>query len=128
MIVNGVKVLSPAHLETLITEMDDNSKNSMRNFYQVELLDTASKINSKIKYFQSVAPSLLTELYVANTMAGITTAQSDAMFDDYEDVLTRIREGAFPTAYYRLCQKTPQGFVTQPLIDEWKAKVMRYLV
>jgi hypothetical protein len=60
-------------------------------------------------------------------MAGITTQQSDAMFDDYEDVLTRIREGAFPTAYYRLCQKQPQGFVTQALIDAWKVKVMGYL-
>jgi hypothetical protein len=84
-------------------------------------------INDKIAYFQSIAPQLVRELYVANTIAGITTVQSDQMFDDYADVLLRIKEGAFPTALFRLDQKAPEGFVTQELIDTWKAKILGYL-
>lgn len=78
-------------------------------------------INAKIKQFQDQAPVLLRNMYVANTLAGISTAQSDQMFDDYQDVLTRIREGAWPTALYRLSQKQPAGFVTQQMIDAWVA-------
>jgi hypothetical protein len=76
-------------------------------------------INSKIKQFQDMAPALLRDMYVANTLAGITTAQSDAMFDDYQDVLSRVREGAWPTAVYRLYHKQPTGFVTQEMITSW---------
>lgn len=88
---------------------------------------TAKAIKDAIEYYRSVAPDLLVELYVENTMAGITTAQSDQMFDDYSDVLDRIREGAFPTAVHRLDTKTPSGFVTQTLIDAWKAKIESYM-
>lgn len=84
-------------------------------------------IQKKIEYYQSVAPKLLTELYVQNTLSGITTAQSDEMFEEFDDVLTRIKEGAFPTALYRLSQKSPAGYVTQALIDAWRAKIMGYL-
>jgi hypothetical protein len=93
---------------------------------QTEVLRSA--INSKIRQFQEAAPSLMRELYVENTMAGISTAQSDAIFDDFSDVLIRIKEGAFPTALYRLNQKQPSGFVTQALIDAWKAKLISYMV
>lgn len=76
-------------------------------------------IKAKIKSFQDQAPELLRDLYVTNTLLGITTQQSDQMFDDYQDVLIRIREGAWPTALYRLSQKQPSGFVTQEMIDNW---------
>ena len=78
-------------------------------------------IKAKIKSFQDQAPGLLRDMYVQNTLLGITTAQSDAMFSDYQDVLIRIREGAWSTALYRLSQKAPNGFVTQEMIDSWKA-------
>ena len=76
-------------------------------------------IKAKIKQYQDMAPELLRDLYVQNTLLGITTQQSDQMFQDFQDVLIRIREGAWPTALYRLSQKTPSGFVTQPMIDAW---------
>lgn len=80
-------------------------------------------IEAKIKYYQDSAPALLGDLYSTNTLLGLTTAQSDQMFDDYQDVLTRVREGAWPTALYRLSQKTPQGFVTQQMQDDWYAMI-----
>lgn len=84
-------------------------------------------IDKKIKSYQNIAPTLIRELYVLNTLNGITTVQSDQMFDDYYDVLTRIREGAFPTALRRLQFKRPSGFVTQALIDQWTSKIMAAL-
>jgi hypothetical protein len=88
---------------------------------------TKAMIDAKIRQFQEAAPLIMRELYVQNTMAGISTAQSDAMFDAYADVLARVKEGAFPTALYRLNQKQPSGFVTQELIDLWKAKLISYM-
>jgi hypothetical protein len=76
-------------------------------------------IKSTIKKYQEAASELLRDLYTQNTLLGITNAQSDQMFDDYQDVLLRIREGAWPTALYRLSQKQPAGFVTQSMIDGW---------
>jgi hypothetical protein len=89
--------------------------------------DIPKLINRKLESYQLVAPILLRDLYTANTLAGLTVAQSDQMFDDFADVLIRIREGAFPTALYRLAQKQPIGAVTQPMIDSWTAKVKAYL-
>jgi hypothetical protein len=79
-----------------------------------------------VKY-QKIAPQLLTELYRDNTLMGLTVAGSDQMFDDYFDVLLRIREGAFPTAIYRLQHKAPSGFVTQTMIDNWILKIKSYM-
>lgn len=84
-------------------------------------------IDAKILEYQTIAPKLLRELYVTNTLAGISVSQSDQMFDDYADVLMRIREGAFPTALRRLQFKRPSGFVTQAIIDNWVAKITSYL-
>jgi hypothetical protein len=103
------------------------ARQSEYNTWYASTNPVAKAVEDKIKSFQMAATNLLIELYVANTMAGITTAQSDQMFDDYSDVLNRIREGAFPTALYRLNQKAPSGFVTQTLIDTWKAKIQAYL-
>lgn len=80
-------------------------------------------VQSRIRQFQQWAPDLILDLYVTNTLAGITTEQSDQMFSDYSDVLIRLREGAWPTALFRLSQKSPSGFVTQQLIDDWTLKI-----
>jgi len=80
-------------------------------------------IASRIRTYQKLAPELILDLYVTNTIAGITTEQSDQMFSDYSDVLIRLREGAWPTALFRLSQKSPSGFVTQELIEQWLLKI-----
>lgn len=84
-------------------------------------------IDKKIIAYQQIAPILLRELYVQNTLAGITVQQSDQMFDEFADVVIRIREGTFPTALYRIQQKTPEGFVTQELLDSWIRKIQTYM-
>ena len=81
-------------------------------------------VMAKIKHYQSQANDILVDMYATNTVAGITTAQSDAMFSEYADVLTCIREGAWPTAVYRLEQKSPSGFVTQQMLDDWKNTIL----
>jgi len=70
---------------------------------------------------------LCLDLYSTNTLSGVTNAQSDQMFAEFQDVLLRIREGAFPTALYRLQQKTPTALVSQPMLDGWIAKLQSYL-
>jgi hypothetical protein len=85
----------------------------------VQQISLEQLVRAKIISFQKMAPELLVEMYTQNTLMGITTAQSDLMFDEFSDVLTRIREGAWPTAIYRLSQKQPSGFVTQEMINNW---------
>jgi hypothetical protein len=85
-------------------------------------------IKGTIKKYQDAAPELLRDLYTQNTLMGITTQQSDAMFTEYLDVLVRIREGAWPTALYALSQKEPSGFVTQEMIDSWIALIQSKMV
>jgi len=70
---------------------------------------------------------ILIDLYATNTLLGLTIAQSDELFDAYGDVILRIREGAFPTALYRLQNKTPSGFVTQEMLDAWILKLQSYV-
>lgn len=84
-------------------------------------------IVAKLTNYQAVAPTLLKDLYADNTLMGITAAQSDAMFDEYQDVIIRLSQGAFPTAIYRLQQKQPSGFVTQELINNWIIRIQAYL-
>lgn len=86
-----------------------------------EELNVQEMIKSKLRHLQKEAPEILIEMYVQNTLLGITTQQADQMFDDYNDILIRIKEGAWPTALYRLSQKTPSGFVTQEMLDNWIA-------
>lgn len=84
-------------------------------------------VQNKIKQYRAVSNDLLSELYAENTLAGITVDQSDSLFDSFADVILRVQQGAFPTALYRLSQKTPQGFVTQQLLDAWTAKIRNYI-
>lgn len=85
-------------------------------------------IMARIAHYQSQAPALLRDLYATNTLMGITAAQSDAMFDEYSDVILRLQQGALPSAIYRLEQKEPSGFVTQEVIDSWIAKVQAIMI
>lgn len=93
-----------------------------------QAIDLKEMIKARISYYQQQAPSVLQELYAQNTMLGITTAQSDEMFEDFQDVLIRLREGAWPTAIYRLSQKQPSGFVTQDMINIWTALIQAKMV
>lgn len=88
---------------------------------------TKKAIEDRIEQYQKAAPGLLRDLYATNTMAGISTPQSDQLVDDYQDVLLRIREGLFPTALYRLSFKRPSGFVTQVMLDQWRDKILALL-
>lgn len=84
-------------------------------------------VESKIKKFQQLSQQMIIEIYTTNTLLGITTQQSDQMFDDYIDILLRLKEGAWPTALYRLNTKQPNGFVTQEMLNSWKAVITNYL-
>ena len=95
--------------------------------YAAPTIPLAQIINNKIAAYQATAPALLRTLYTTNTLAGIAVDQSDAMFDQFADVITRLEQGAFPTALYRLLQKTPSGFVTQPMLDNFVATIKSYL-
>jgi hypothetical protein len=91
-------------------------------------VDLITMIKAKIRSFQKMAPDLLVDMYAQNTILGITTQQSDEMFSDYQDVLIRIREGAWPTALYALEQKQPSGFVTQEMINSWKNLLLSRMI
>ena len=93
-----------------------------------QVVSLKEMIKARVKHYQESAPELLRNLYAENTLLGITAQQSDQMFDDYQDVLIRIREGAWPTALYRLQHKQPSGFVTQDMIDRWAAMIQAGIV
>ena len=86
------------------------------------------QIKDRISYYQKIAPDLLTDLYAENTISGITAAQSSQMFNDFQDVVTCVTQGAFPTAIYKLQQKQPSGFVTQEMINDWISKIRSRMV
>lgn len=109
----GFIVLTQENYDALIAALQVPNAMSM----------TSSLIQAKLGHYQSLAPALLKQLYAENTLAGITTVQSNQMFDDYADVVIRLTEGAFPTAIARLQEKGPSGFVTQALIDNWIIKI-----
>lgn len=88
-----------------------------------QMPDLSVLIKSRIKFYQDNASELLRDLYAENTMLGITAEQSDQMFDEFADVLIRIREGAWPTALHRLAQKQPSGFVTQEMLVRWTSLI-----
>jgi hypothetical protein len=109
----GFTVTAPEDFDALLAAMASPNAMSM----------LSAQIQAKLSYYQSLAPALLKQLYAENTLAGITTVQSNQMFDDYADVVIRLTEGAFPTAIARLQEKGPSGFVTQTLIDNWIIKI-----
>jgi hypothetical protein len=84
-------------------------------------------VYERLEKYEKLAPRLLREIKTSNTLAGITTAQSDTMFSENYILLLEIREGAFPTALYRLQNTVPSGFMTQEMINDFIAKIMTYL-
>jgi hypothetical protein len=81
----------------------------------------------KIEEYEKLAPVMLREIKRDNTLAGITTTQSQEVFESFRDIIIALREGAFPTAYQMLTTKTPSGFVTQEMLDDWKKRILSYL-
>lgn len=93
-----------------------------------QTINLKEMIKARIKFYQESAGELLRDLYATNTLLGLTVAQSDQMFQDYSDVLMRIREGAWPTAVYRLSIKEPSGFVTQEMLDNWSNLIQSRII
>lgn len=107
----------------VVTQEEFNTILSGFDLTEYNMAIAKKVIEDRIKYYQSIAPDLIVDLYSTNTLNGMTREQSDQMFDELDDVLTRIKEGAFPTAVYRLQNKLPNGIVTQGMIDEWLIKI-----
>lgn len=93
-----------------------------------EIYDIKKMVQNRIKFYRALAEDVLSELYAENTLTGLTDAQSDAMFDECADILLRIREGAWPTALYRLNHKQPTTAVTQEALDRWIAILQSKMV
>lgn len=93
-----------------------------------QVVDLKELVKARIKFYQDSAGELLRELYATNTLLGLTVTQSDQMFEDYSDVLMRIREGAWPTAVYRLSIKEPSGFVTQQMLTNWSNLIQSRII
>jgi len=82
-------------------------------------INVQALVADRIKSYQEKAPQLLRGLYAANTLAGLTTPDSDALCDAFGDVILRLREGLWPTAIYRLQTKQPTLIATEQRIAEW---------
>lgn len=107
-------------------EYDDLIKSFDLTEYNTHVIQTA--IEDRIKYYQTVAPDIITEIYAYNTLRGMTKEQSDVLFDEMSDVLFRIKEGAFPTAIYRLQNKEPNSVLTAEMITQWINLIEREMV
>lgn len=77
------------------------------------------KILERLKANQAKARNLLNELYVENTLAGLSLDESNNLFHEMGDVILRINEGAFSVAAQCLRLKSPARFFTQELKDKW---------
>lgn len=97
------------------------------NSYVVSVKTSYETNHDKIITYRRLAPQLITELLAEYNVAGITTVQLDALFDDYRDVFDRLNAGDFTTALLRLNAKLPLGFITLPLLESWKIKINLYL-
>lgn len=107
-----------------ITLPDGTTESQWANIlaaYAQQPASTRTIIMEKLKDYKRKAIDLLDGMKADNTLAGINVVQSAAMFEEYQPILTAMREGAFPTAIYMLQQKTPSGFVTQEMLDNWIA-------
>lgn len=85
------------------------------------------RVSYKIESYEAMAPGIIRSIKTANTLAGITPAQSAQVMRDYGDVVQMIREGMLPTALYALKQKSPSGFITQEMLDSWIMQIQALL-
>lgn len=76
-------------------------------------------VENKIKNYKSVCEDLMLSLKAANTLAGITTAESAEFLILTQYVVMALHEGMLPTAIYLAEQITPQGFLTQERKDSF---------
>lgn len=84
-------------------------------------LTVKDMIKARIRSYRARAPELLLDIYAGNTLSGMTTAQSDALFELHQDVIFCLNEGAWPTAIYRLNAKAVAGLITQEVANSWIA-------
>lgn len=112
----------------VVTEQEYNDLLNTFDLTEYNTYIIQKAIEDRIKYYQSVAPDIITEIYAYNTLHGMTKEQSDALFDEMSDVLFRIKEGAFPTAIYRLQSKEPNAVLTLKMINQWIALIEREMV
>jgi len=87
----------------------------------------ADIVSTKILDYEKMAPALLREVKTANTISGITVDESREVFKNYRDVLTMIREGAFPTALAELQAIGPIGFINQARFDSLAELIKKYI-
>lgn len=103
------------------------SINSIEQETRESSVDLASIIDAALIQKQSNSLPLLREIFVKNTLAGISTAQSKELFRTHMDIIICLLVGAYPTAYAMLDEAQPQGFMTQERLNEWKEILSKYL-
>ena len=84
-------------------------------------------IDSILSEKQSQGLNLLREIFVQNTIDGISTAESKDLFRNHMDIIICILVGAFPTAYSMINEIQPSGFMTQERLNSWKSIMEQYL-
>lgn len=85
-------------------------------------------VKAKLKQYRSKTSELLIDLYATNTLSGMTSNESDALFELYQDVIFCLNEGAMPTAIYRINKKVDNGDISREVADEWIAKIQAVMV
>lgn len=76
-------------------------------------------VTDRIALYQSLSEGAIREMLAANTLQGITLAQSYQAMQQYGVILQMVRFGMFPTAIFALQSSAPSGFITQPMLDSW---------
>jgi hypothetical protein len=70
---------------------------------------------------------IIPELVQANKDAQLTEEDSAQMFDDYIDIIVKIKSDDLGNAVTLLESKTPSGDITQDLINTWIIIVNEYI-
>jgi hypothetical protein len=101
--------------------------NTIQSEERQSSIDLYSIIDAALVAKQSVGMQLLRQIFVENTMAGISTSQSKELFRNHLDIIICILVGAFPTAYSMILEIQPYGFLTQERLNSWKLIIEQYL-
>lgn len=128
MIINGVQITSQEQFSETISVMSDDAKTAMLLIFDQCMTCHMSRAEEQLRYYQSISSNILNSLYSLNSVSGITTEQSDAIFSELSDVIIRIREGALDTAIYRLEQKTPSELMPEEILTMWKNKIRSFMI
>jgi len=126
-----ITILDSNQNEVAVITVDDDTTpeqvEKIKALYAPRPKTMSDIVSEKIKHFRSLAPELLVAVYTQNTLSGMSTAQSDALFEYLADVILRVSEGAWPSALYRLNQKAPTADCPQEMIDRWKQMIVERL-